>query len=66
MELEAAFGEAEGALEEEENKVLSTALELTQVNQEVAHRIARILEKLLREYKWHWNQRLKVNLKLFA
>merc|ERR1712123_446148 len=40
MELEAALGEAEGALEQEENKVLRAALELTQVKQEVAHRIA--------------------------
>merc|ERR1712128_392138 len=39
MELEAALGEAEGALEQEENKVLRAALELTQVKQEVAHRI---------------------------
>ena len=31
MELEAALGEAEGALEKEENKVLRLYLELTQV-----------------------------------
>merc|ERR1712158_94557 len=40
MELEAAMGEAEGALEQEENKVLRAQLELTQVRQEIERRIA--------------------------
>merc|ERR1712127_745926 len=40
MELEAALSEAEGALEQEENKVLRAALELTQVKQEIERRIA--------------------------
>merc|ERR1712226_918227 len=40
MELEAALSEAEGALEQEENKVLRAQLELTQVKQEIERRIA--------------------------
>jgi len=40
MELEAALSEAEGALEQEENKVLRAALELTQVRQEIERRLA--------------------------
>merc|ERR1719428_2425499 len=40
MELEAALSEAEGALEQEENKVLRAQLELTQVRQEIERRIA--------------------------
>ena len=40
MELEAALSEAEGALEQEENKVLRCQLELTQVKQEIEQRIA--------------------------
>merc|ERR1712128_207994 len=47
LELEAALSEAEGALEQEENKVLRAALELTQVKQEVSHRIATKEEELL-------------------
>jgi len=38
--LEAALSEAEGALEQEENKVLRAALELTQVKQEIERRLA--------------------------
>merc|ERR1712012_492509 len=41
MELEAALSEAEGALEQEENKVLRASLELTQVRQEIERRLAR-------------------------
>merc|ERR1719245_1852510 len=40
MELEAALSEAEGAPEQEENKVLRCQLELTQVRQEIEQRIA--------------------------
>merc|ERR1711963_1111524 len=40
MELEAALSEAEGALEQEENKVLRASLELTQVKQGIERRIA--------------------------
>merc|ERR1719334_1963206 len=40
MELEAALSEAEGALEQEENKVLRAQLELTQVKQEIERRLA--------------------------
>merc|ERR1712152_54399 len=40
LELEAALSEAEGALEQEENKVLRASLELTQVKQEIERRIA--------------------------
>merc|ERR1712080_707509 len=40
MELEAALSEAEGALEQEENKVLRAQLELTQVRQEIERRMA--------------------------
>merc|ERR1719385_450927 len=40
MELQAALEEAEGALEQEENKVLRASLELTQVKQEIERRIA--------------------------
>merc|ERR1740136_335892 len=39
MELEAALSEAEGALEQEENKVLRVSLELTQCKQEIERRI---------------------------
>merc|ERR1711881_334284 len=40
LELQAALEEAEGALEQEENKVLRAQIELTQVRQEIEHRIA--------------------------
>ena len=40
LELTAALEEAEGALEQEENKVLRAQLELTQVKQEIERRIA--------------------------
>ena len=40
MELEAALSEAEGALEQEENKVLRAQLELGQVKQEIDRRVA--------------------------
>merc|ERR1712051_788298 len=40
LELEAALSEAEGAFEQEENKVLRASLELTQVKQEIERRIA--------------------------
>merc|ERR1712227_949149 len=40
MELQAALSEAEGALEQEENKVLRASLELTQVRQEIERRLA--------------------------
>merc|ERR1719419_616859 len=40
LELEAALSEAEGALEQEENKVLRASLELTQVKQEIERRLA--------------------------
>merc|ERR1712127_209437 len=40
MELEAGLSEAEGALEQEENKVLRASLELTQVRQEIERRIS--------------------------
>merc|ERR1712061_917307 len=40
MELEAALSEAEGALEQEENKVLRAQLELTQVRQVIERRMA--------------------------
>merc|ERR1712002_1257656 len=39
LELQAALEEAEGALEQEENKVLRSQLELTQVKQEIERRI---------------------------
>merc|ERR1711892_1590915 len=39
LELEAALSEAEGALEQEENKVLRLQLELNQVKQEIENRI---------------------------
>merc|ERR1711981_1421226 len=40
LELQASIREAEGALEQEENKVLRAQLELTQVRQEIERRIA--------------------------
>merc|ERR1711964_131026 len=40
LELQAALEEAEGALEQEENKVLRAQIELTQVRQEIERRIA--------------------------
>ena len=40
MELESALSEAEGVLEQDENKVLRSALELTQVKQEIERRLA--------------------------
>merc|ERR1712025_867131 len=39
LELQAALEEAEGALEQEENKVLRAQIELTQIRKEVDHRI---------------------------
>merc|ERR1719236_307644 len=47
MELQAALEEAEGALEQEENKVLRSQLELTQVRQEIERRIAEKDEEFL-------------------
>merc|ERR1712183_1161261 len=46
-ELQAALEEAEGALEQEENKVLRAQLELSQVRQEIDHRIAEKDEQFL-------------------
>jgi len=40
LELQSALEEAEGALEQEENKVLRSQLELTQVRQEIERRIS--------------------------
>merc|ERR1719391_968813 len=40
LELQAALGEAEATLEQEENKVLRSQLELTQVRQEIERRLA--------------------------
>ena len=40
LELEAALSEAEGALEQEENKVLRANLDLAQVRQEIERRLA--------------------------
>jgi hypothetical protein len=40
LELESALSEAEGALEQEENKVLRAQLELTQVRQDIERRLA--------------------------
>merc|ERR1712008_552258 len=47
LELQAALEEAEGALEQEENKELRAQLELTQVRQEIEHRIAEKEEQFL-------------------
>merc|ERR1712209_213360 len=47
MELEAALSEAEATLEQEENKVLRSQLELTQVQQEIARRIAEKEEEFM-------------------
>merc|ERR1711997_1414278 len=47
MELEAALSEAEATLEQEENKVLRLQLELTQVQQETARRIAEKEEEFM-------------------
>ena len=47
LELEAALSEAEGTLEQEENKVLRSQLELTQVQQEIARRIAEKEEEFM-------------------
>merc|ERR1712233_227914 len=47
MELEAPLSEAEGALEQEENKVLRCQLELTQVRQEIERRMAEKDEEFL-------------------
>jgi hypothetical protein len=40
LELESALSEAEGALEQEENKVLRVQLELTQLRQHIERRLA--------------------------
>merc|ERR1711973_1002319 len=45
LELQAALEEAEGALEQEENKVLRASLELTQVRQEIDRRVAEKTEE---------------------
>merc|ERR1719361_2849560 len=47
MELQAALEEAEGALEQEENKVLRAQLELTQVRQEIERRIGEKEEEFM-------------------
>merc|ERR1712086_871690 len=47
MELQAALEEAEGALEQEENKVLRAQLELSQVRQEIERRIVEKDEEFL-------------------
>merc|ERR1719150_2192467 len=47
LELQAALEEAEGPLEQEENKVLRSQLELTQVRQEIERRIAEKDEEFL-------------------
>merc|ERR1719245_1447522 len=47
LELQAALEEAEGALEQEENKVLRAQLELTQVRQEIERRIGEKDEEFL-------------------
>merc|ERR1719491_1497026 len=46
-ELQAALEEAEGALEQEENKVLRAQIELAQIRKEVDHRIAEKEEQFL-------------------
>merc|ERR1711935_430773 len=47
LELQSALEEAEATLEQEENKVLRAQLELTQVRQEIEHRIAEKDEQFL-------------------
>merc|ERR1719435_644742 len=47
LELQAALEEAEGALEQEENKTLRAQIELTQIRKEVDHRIAEKEEQFL-------------------
>merc|ERR1712226_564849 len=47
LELQAALEEAEGALEQEENKVLRAQLELTQVRQEIERRIGEKEEEFM-------------------
>merc|ERR1719340_193923 len=47
LELQAALEEAEGALEQEENKVLRAQLELTQVRQEIERRMGEKEEEFL-------------------
>merc|ERR1719420_2914143 len=47
MELQAALEEAEGALEQEENKVLRSQLELSQIRKEIERRIAEKDEEFL-------------------
>merc|ERR1712121_473074 len=47
MELEAAQSEAEGALEQEENKVLRCQLELTTIKQEIERRLAQKEDEFL-------------------
>merc|ERR1712088_819074 len=47
LELQAALEEAEGALEQEENKVLRAQLELTQVRQEIERRMGEKEEEFM-------------------
>merc|ERR1719369_1851048 len=47
IELQAALEEAEGTLEQEENKVLRAQLELTQVRQDIERRLAEKEEEFL-------------------
>merc|ERR1719516_654707 len=47
LELEAALSEAEGALEQEENKVLRAQLELNTIKQEIDRRLAQKEEEFL-------------------
>ena len=51
MELEAALSEAEGALDQEEKKVLRCQLELTKVRQEIVRRMAEKDEEFLSSNK---------------
>merc|ERR1719412_905750 len=51
LELQAALEEAEGALEQEENKVLSAQLELSQVKQEIERRVAEKEEEFMNTKK---------------
>merc|ERR1719450_2078477 len=51
MELQAALEEAEGSLEQEENKVLRAQLELTQVRAEIERRIGEKEEEFQRTKK---------------
>merc|ERR1711971_1095652 len=62
LELQAALEEAEGTLEQEENKVLRSQLELTQVKQEIERRIKEKSDELDSLRKTYQKKKLEADM----